>query len=88
MFRLNRAFSPENTRLIHRAIYWAAGHEEDFHTWTCSNVNTECAWFPGNKQLVVINNSGTDQSTDVCDDDGNLRKVEVPAHGIKIIEED
>ncbi len=74
----------ENTRLIHRAIHWAAGQEESFRHWTCSNVQTECAYFAAEKKLVVINNSDTEQTTDVFDGEGNPRSVTVAAFGIHV----
>lgn len=77
-------FNAENTRLIHRAIHWAAGQEESFRHWTCSNVLTECAYFAAEKKLVVINNSDTEQTTDVFDAEGKPRSVTVAAFGIDV----
>ena len=77
-------FSAENTRLIHRAIHWAAGQEESFCRWTCSNVLTECAYFATENKLVVINNSDTEQITDVFDGEGKPRSVTVAAFGIVV----
>lgn len=79
-------FAPQNTRLIHRAVFWAAGRESEFEKWNCSNIRTECAWFPGKRKLVVINNSDTEQQTDVWDDSGKAREVRLEPHGITILD--
>ena len=77
--------SPANTRLIHRAIAWAAGYEDGFRTWTCSNPHTECAYYPATRRLVVINNSGDAQSTEVYDQALQPRPVSIPPYGIEVL---
>ena len=56
------AYSIPNARLLHRALYWAAGAEEQ---WACSGVSDnpalEVAHYPNGKVLVA-NISNTDQS--------------------------
>ena len=79
-------FNPQNTRLIHRAILWAANREADFRKWNCSNIRTECAFFPKKGKLVVINNSAESQRTDVWNAQGKPRKVSLKAHDIAIID--
>jgi beta-D-galactosyl-(1->4)-L-rhamnose phosphorylase len=79
-------FTRENTRLIHRAIYWAAAREGDFAKWTCSNVETECAYYPNHRKLVVINNSGVRQETDVFNAEKKRTPVALEPHDIKILE--
>lgn len=81
-------FAPQNTRLIHRAIHWAANREKDFQRWNCANIRTECAWFPKKRKLVVINNSAERQETEVWDGHGKTRRVELKAHGIAILDGD
>jgi beta-D-galactosyl-(1->4)-L-rhamnose phosphorylase len=76
----------QNTRLIHRAIHWAAGREADFQKWNCANIRTECAFFPKKRKLVVINNSGEPQRTGVWDGEGKSRNVALAAHGIAILD--
>ncbi|MGD8786246.1 MAG: lacto-N-biose phosphorylase central domain-containing protein, partial [Phycisphaerales bacterium] len=78
-------FTPQNTRLLHRALYWAANHESNFTPWTCSNINTECAYYPKNKKLVVINNSDKLEETKVFDSNGKSTNVKIQPHGIEII---
>jgi hypothetical protein len=78
-------FSPQNVRLVHRAMFWAAGREKDFGPWTCSNIFTECAYYPRSKKLVVINNSGQKQETNVTDASGKSIKVTIEPHGIQVM---
>lgn len=79
-------FNPQNTRLIHRAILWAACREKEFRKWNCSNIRTECAYFPKKGKLVVINNSAEPQKTDVWNAKGKARRVSLKAHDIAILE--
>jgi len=79
-------FTPQNIRLLHRAIYWAAGCEDKFGPWTCSNVNTECAYYPKNKKLVVINITDKPQETKVFDANNNPIDVSIEAYGSKILD--
>lgn len=70
-------YTPDNVRLIHRALFWAAAKEDDFAAWTTTNPRTECAWYPQSKQLVVINNSMEATSTEVLRPNGERVKVEL-----------
>jgi beta-D-galactosyl-(1->4)-L-rhamnose phosphorylase len=79
-------FTPQNTRLVHRAIHWAANREDDFRKWNCANIRTECAFFPKHKKLVVINNSDAPQQTSVWDAAGKARRVSLDAHGLSILD--
>ncbi|MBN1313604.1 MAG: 1,3-beta-galactosyl-N-acetylhexosamine phosphorylase [Anaerolineae bacterium] len=80
-------FSPQNTRLLHRAIYWAAGAEDDFGAWMCSSIHAECAYYPDSKQLVVINNSDIHQETSVYNS-AKKRAINVglEPYGIRILD--
>jgi len=78
-------FSPQNTRLLQRTLYWAAGREQDFGLWTCSNINTECAYYPGSSKLVVINNSHQTEETRIRDALGKHVEVRVEPLGIRIL---
>ena len=79
-------FAPQNTRLIHRAIHWAAAKEAEFQKWNTTNIRTECAYFPKRRKLVVINNSDAAQKTKVWDAEGKKRAVSLKAHGIVILD--
>jgi len=80
-------FTPENTRLLHRALFWAASREAAWGPWQSTNVKTEATYFAKAGKLVVINNAGTDETTTVTLADGKTAKpVQLPAHGIQILD--
>jgi beta-D-galactosyl-(1->4)-L-rhamnose phosphorylase len=79
-------FTPENTRLLHRSLFWAAKQETAWPTWNSSNVRTDCAYFPKKKKLVVINNSGAVETTEITTASGKSIKVKLEAHGIQILD--
>ncbi|MBS5113340.1 MAG: 1,3-beta-galactosyl-N-acetylhexosamine phosphorylase [Coprobacillus cateniformis] len=58
-------YSPQNCRLLLRAIYWAAGCEDEMKKYYVSNVNTEVAAFENVGQIAVINNTTEALSTDL-----------------------
>jgi len=80
-------FSHENTRLLHRALFWAAAKEASWSAWNTSNIRTEATYFPRAGKLVVINNAGSDEQTTVTLGDGKrTRKLKLEAHGIAILD--
>jgi beta-D-galactosyl-(1->4)-L-rhamnose phosphorylase len=80
-------FTHENTRLLHRALFWAAAQEAKWTVWQTSNIRTEAAWFGKAKKLVVINNAGEPQETVLTLGDGRTTKpVSLAAHGIAILD--
>ena len=79
-------FTPQNTRLLHRCLFWAAGRPNDFRPWTCSNMRTDCAYYPATNTLVVINNSEKGENTSVYVADGNSIDISLEPYGIHIID--
>lgn len=79
-------FSPENTRLLLRAIYWAASRESDIKHWYTTNIQTECAAYPKVGKFVVINNSYEQQETSVYKADGSKVDVSLESMGYKWLE--
>ncbi|HEY0945664.1 MAG TPA: 1,3-beta-galactosyl-N-acetylhexosamine phosphorylase [Opitutaceae bacterium] len=80
-------FTYENTRLLHRALFWAAAQEAGWNVWNTTNIKTECAAFARAGKLVVINNAGEPQQTVVTLADGKAKKsVKLEAHGIAILD--
>jgi beta-D-galactosyl-(1->4)-L-rhamnose phosphorylase len=80
-------FTPGNTRLLHRAIFWAAAREATWGAWQTDNVKTEATYFPKAKKLVVINNAGTEEETEVAFGDRRSTKhLRLAAHGIAIVD--
>lgn len=56
--------SDANTRLLYQLIRYAGG-EGVTGLYMTDNLHTECAYYPGSRKLVVINNSGQPQKTGV-----------------------
>lgn len=56
-------YTPENVRLLLRAIYWSASREEEMFNWYTNNRNTECAAYLETGDVAVINNSDKGQDT-------------------------
>lgn len=64
-----------NSRLLHRAIFWAAGKERELKKWFCENAETDCAYYPKSGKLVVVNHTARPQTTRVYDGKGRMRTV-------------
>ncbi len=58
-------YSPQNCRLLLRAIYFAAHREDELKKFYVSNVDTELAVFEQTGKIVVINNSKEPRETDL-----------------------
>ncbi len=56
-------YSHENTRILLRALYFAAGKEAAFYTWHCSNVFCEIHAYPDTQKFAVVNNTDKPQQT-------------------------
>ena len=59
----------ENTRLLLNLILLAGGEDRN-GLYLTDNCCTECAYYPGSGQLVVINNSDMPQTTTIQTADG------------------
>ena len=60
-----------NTRMLYQLIRYAGG-EGVMGQYMTDNINTECAYYPASKKLVVINNSGEEQKTTVPTEFGDV----------------
>jgi len=63
-------YSLENSRLLHRALFWVGNKESKLKQWFSSNLNTDCAAYPDVGMFVVVNNISIEQKTIVYDDRG------------------
>ncbi|MBN1516156.1 1,3-beta-galactosyl-N-acetylhexosamine phosphorylase [Candidatus Sumerlaeota bacterium] len=79
-------FTPQNTRLLHRALCWAANQQDVFLRWTCSNVLTDCAYYPAQKTLAVINSSDNAEETTIINDKGEPLNFKLEPHKMKVIQ--
>ena len=64
-------YSFQNSRLLHRAILWAAHGEEELGRWSSSNYNVDVHAYPEAGRYCVVNNTYAPQSTTVCRGDGS-----------------
>ncbi len=61
-------YSFENSRVLYRAILWAAHGESELHKWYSSNYNVEVHAFVKNGKYCVVNNTYEPQNTTVYTD--------------------
>ncbi|MDO5400253.1 MAG: 1,3-beta-galactosyl-N-acetylhexosamine phosphorylase [Eubacteriales bacterium] len=61
-------YSFENSRVLYRAILWAAHGEEALNRWFSTNYNVEVHAFVKNGKYCVVNNTYEPQSTTVYTD--------------------
>ena len=61
-------YSFENSRVLYRAILWAAHGEEILHKWFSTNYNVEVHAFVANGKYCVVNNTYEPQDTVVYTD--------------------
>ena len=57
-------YTPENCRILLRAIYWAASKEDEMKKFYVNNIDTECAAFLEVGKMAVINNTQEEKITD------------------------
>ncbi len=67
-----------------RAILYAGQQEDAIKTYICSNPMTECAYYPGSGKLVIINNTGAEQTTTVQMENGKEVTVTLLPFDIEI----
>ena len=63
-------YSFTNSRLLYRAILWAAGSEDKLYRWFSTNVNVEVHAYIENGKYCVVNNTYEPQQTTVYTDGG------------------
>lgn len=76
-------YSPVNARMLLNLLLWAKGLPLN-SDWLTTDPETETAWFPADKTLVVINNSTQKKSTVVKTPDGDIA-VELDGLETKIL---
>ena len=68
-------YSTQNTRILLRALYYAACKEEAFKKWYADNLYCEVHAYPQSKQYAILNNTNEIQETGVYDGEGNCKHV-------------
>lgn len=76
-------FTNANTRLLLNLLMFGVGMELGTNYIT-DNADTECAYYPDSKKLVVINNSDRKQYTSILTDSGT-KEVELESFETKIL---
>ena len=65
-------YSFENSRVLYRAILWAAHGEDILNKWFSTNYNVEVHAFVANGKYCVVNNTYVPQDTVVYTDSGSF----------------
>ncbi len=80
-------YSPQNARLLLRALYWSAHKEDELKKAYSDNPNTDCTYYPESKKYAVINNANEQAETTFFDIHGNAQKLTLGAGEIAWIRE-
>ena len=76
-------YSPQNARLLHRAVMWASHGEGELRRWFSENPAVDVHAYEGSRKYCVVNNSAEAQSTTVYRGDGSSFPLELAAGGIE-----
>ena len=76
-------YSPQNARLLHRAVMWASHAEEELRCWFSENPAVDVHAYEGSRKYCVVNNSAEAQSTTVYRGDGSSFPLALAAGGIE-----
>lgn len=68
-------YSYENTRLLMRAMFYAASKEDRYHIWYADNLNCEVNAYPESGKYAILNNSNETQTTKFYDGEGNYETI-------------
>lgn len=78
-------YSATHARLLERALFFAAGKEDEYSIWSSSNPDCEVAHYPEKRLIAVVNNTEIEQTTTVTLDNAT-RELTLPGSGIEWIE--
>ena len=76
-------YSPQNARLMHRAVMWASHAEEELRRWFSENPAVDVHAYEGSRKYCVVNNSAEAQSTTVYRGDGSSFPLALTPGGIE-----
>lgn len=80
-------YSPQNARLLFRAMYWAAHKEKDMKKAYSENVVTDCTYYPESGKYAIINNTFAQQTTTFYDVNGEHQEIILEPNEIIWLEE-
>ena len=72
-------YSPQNARLLLRAMYWSAGKEQEMFKAFSSNINTDCSYYLETKKYAIINNANSAQTTTFYNVEGKKEELTLGA---------
>ncbi|MDR2022623.1 MAG: 1,3-beta-galactosyl-N-acetylhexosamine phosphorylase [Hungatella sp.] len=75
-------YSFENSRMLYRAIFWAAGMEQEMKKWYSSNYNVEVNYYPATGKYCIVNNTYEPQETMIYDGNGKECSMQLKANDI------
>ena len=75
-------YSFENSRILYRAILWAARGEAELHRWFSENFNVEVHAYVKNGKYCVVNNTYEPQSTTVYTGSGECIRLDLAPNEI------
>jgi 1,3-beta-galactosyl-N-acetylhexosamine phosphorylase len=76
-------YSCQNSRLLMRAIFWAANKENFLFNWFSSNLALDCAAYPETGNIALANCSDKAQTTTVYNASKQICEVSVGPYEIK-----
>ena len=75
-------YSFENSRMLYRAIFWAAGREQEMKRWYSDNFNVEVNYYPATGKYCVVNNTYEPQETVIYNGEGEAEAMSLKANDI------
>ena len=76
-------YSFKNSRVLYRAVLWAASAEAELHKWFSTNYNVEVHAYVKNGKYCVVNNTYEPQDTTVYVGDGSGFDLHLESNEIK-----
>ena len=76
-------YSFKNSRVLYRAVLWAASAEAELHKWFSTNYNVEVHAYVKNGKYCVVNNTYEPQDTTVYVGDGSGFDLHLEPNAIK-----
>lgn len=75
MYMAGAPYNAQNTRILHRGIYWVASKENELKRWFSDNVHVEVTAYPETHSYSVINNSKEVQKSSIYLGDGSIKEI-------------
>ena len=75
-------YSFENSRMLYRAIFWAAGREQEMKKWYSDTFNVEVNYYPATGKYCVVNNTYEPQETVIYNGEGKAEAMSLKANDI------